>query len=140
VPELLNPAKEIGHGLKSYPALAKGASAYYFRLDFVLIPKNQPLAYSDFPPRVDQALPLVGLLGYLTGEQYLNPAFQEFPCRWIPLAHWLGLDSTSMAVKPGREHTGVIEHNQVIWAEKVRKVAKPAVLEESGAALHVQQS
>lgn len=136
--ELLNPAKKILQWLESYATFAKGSSADDLCLHFVLLTEKQPLAHSDLPSRVNQALPFVGLLGYLVREQYFNPAPKKIPCRRIVRTHRLRLGPAPMTVQTRRKDAGVVEYNQIIWPKKLWKISKAAVLDVSGTALQVQ--
>ena len=61
MPQLLDQIEEIGYRTKSYAALTKGAPGHYFRLESVVIAKEQPLTHANLAAGPDQALPFVRL-------------------------------------------------------------------------------
>src|SRR5271155_1058180 len=88
MPQLLDQIEEIRHGRKSYPAFAKRASGYDFRLQLVVIAlvvvgKEQPLAHTNFSPWPDQAFPFIRLRRYLPGQQYLDSTLEKVANRRI---------------------------------------------------------
>jgi hypothetical protein len=50
------------------------------------------------------------------------------------------LGSASPAEKTGGKHFAVVENYQIIWAEKIRKVTKAAILDFACGTVKVQKS
>ena len=150
MPESFNQTKEVGCRTKAYAALTKTFSSYNLGLQFTpgfiarvwLVPvsEKQLFSHTNLAPWPDQALPFVGILRYLPGEQYLDPALEKVAGRRISRAHRLRFSPAPPAVEACRKDPCIIQDNQIVCPEQLRKVTKPAILKPSGGAVYSQQA
>src|SRR6266567_1258209 len=111
-------------GRKSNPPLPKTPPPNHLSLQLILPAKEQMFSQSNLPPRTHQTFPFIRLLLQLPSEQDFNPTAQKFPSRRIARAHRLRPQPSPPSIKPRREHTGIVEHDQIARPQQVRKLAK----------------
>jgi hypothetical protein len=89
------------------------------------------LFHANFAARTNQAFPFVWLLRDLAGKQDLDSSLEKLPRRRVLRAYRLCPNPTSGTVKSGRKDPCIVEYNQVIRAQEIGKVTKPAILKHT---------
>jgi hypothetical protein len=143
--EPLDFGEEVVHGLEADAPFTKSAAGDDLGLKFVVVSEEEAFAHSDFATGAHQAFPFIGVPwvlggGDLAGEQDFNAATKKIPSRGIARTKGLGLKTGSPAVQARWKDAGVVEYNEVVGPQEVRKVAEKAVVAASGGAIEMQQA
>ena len=135
----LDQSEKIRHRIELDVPLPKTAARGHYRLQFVVLAKEEAFPDPNLSTRMHQAFPLEGRFRKLPGEKHLHPALEELPCRRVLRTHRLGLSAASAPVQPGRKHPGVVEHNQVVRSQQFGELAKSSIAQLSRHPVQVQQ-
>jgi len=140
VSDALYQSKKIRHRSEPDAPFAEAATRHDFgsQLWQVVLPgtvlwaEKQVLTNPNFAAGTHQALPVIWLWRKLTGKQDLDAASEEFTCRRISRANWLGLRATPGAIEPGGKNSRIVEHYEVVGSEEVGKIPEQPVLKLPG--------
>ena len=105
-----------------------------------MLPEKKPLTDADLAPGMHQRLPGKARFIELSGKQRLHLAAQKIACCRIAFAHRLRSRSGAAAQQARGEHSRVVENQQIIWAQQLRKIAEPAIYEAARGSFHMQQA
>jgi hypothetical protein len=100
-------------GLKADAAFSELAAGQDLSLQFVALAEKQTLANSDLAAWANQAFPIVGIFGYLPGQQDLNAAVEKIAGRGIARTDRLCPRSFAAAVEPCRKNASVVEDHNI---------------------------
>ena len=130
--DALDAGKEIGDWGEADAPLAEAASlgdlGFQFGVAFGWFAKVEFLSDPDLPAGPYQALPLIRIVRHLAGQQNFDLAAEKISCRRIVRAQGLGPLSAPVAVETGREHSRIVQDQQVVGAQQVGEFAKFPVL------------
>jgi len=98
------------------------------------------LSHANLASGAYQAFPVVRLCRKLAGEEDFDSSLEKVAGRGISATDGLGPGAAPPAVETGGEHTRVVEHNQVIWAENTWKITECTVEPLAGAAVEVEHT
>ena len=134
--------EKIGHRIEAQSTLAECATPGYFGAQGGIFfrAEEDPLTEADLPSGMDQALPLVRLLGDLAGQQHLDLALEKSLCRRITGANGLRPGPGASAEEPGRKHACVVQNQQIVRAEKIWKICELTVTKCARAPVQMQHS
>jgi len=137
MPNPLDQRKEVVHRRKSNPPLPKLPAPNHLSLQFILLPKEQPLPHPNLPPRPRQTFPLIRLPQNLPRKQNLNPPGRSrigvpHPCRvfrdrvgvLISILTFTYSPPAPPPKQPRRKHSRIVKHHQIVRPQPLRKLAK----------------
>jgi hypothetical protein len=133
----LDAGKEIGDRSEADTPLAETAAFDYFGFDLGFqfgefafgciagcAAKVEFFPDSDLASGPNQALPLVRIVRHLACQQNFDPAAEKVSRRRIVRAQRLGALSAPVAVEAGREHSRVVQDQQVVGPQQAGEFAK----------------
>ncbi len=129
--DALEDGEEIFRRNESDVTFPEGSAGDYLGLQFILRAKEEMLSNSDFAAGADETLPFIWLRCDLAGEENLDASAEEFAGGWILRAEGLRVDPLAATVKPSRKDAGVVEDQEVGWAQKIRESTESQVLKSS---------
>ena len=101
------------------------------RADLGARAKVELLTDSDLPPRFHQTFPFIRIGRDLAGQENLHTPAEKIVRLGILTAHGLGTTPAPNPVQPRREDTRVVQYQQIVRPQQVRKLAETAVLPTS---------
>ncbi|HEY2016183.1 MAG TPA: hypothetical protein VGH38_21920 [Bryobacteraceae bacterium] len=138
--DLLDRGEEIRCRRETNGTLAELAAGNYLGLKLILLSEKQTLADRDLAPGTNQALPIVGIMPQLAGEQDFNAATKEFARGGVARAQGLRLKTLTASIKPRWKNFGVVEYDQISPLQQAGEITKLAILEGTGQLRKVQQA
>jgi len=139
VSDAVDLGEKIVHRSEANEALAEFASGNHLCLEFIVFSEEEVLSDADFAAWPDEALPFIRFLPELASKQYFHASFQEVARGWIVRAERLRFSSAAAAIETRRENTSVVEDDEIVGAQKGRKVTEPAVFKPSGCGREVKK-
>jgi len=145
VADLIECGEEIVHamsGREADAALAEFGAGQDLSLKFVAIrlAEEQAFADADLASGTDQAFPVIGMGGELTGQQNFDASVGDIAGRRIMSAYGVSAGACAAAIDPGGEDAGIVENDEVTGAQQVREVAELAIGIVAGCTLQVQHA
>src|SRR5271155_3953040 len=134
---------ETGFRGEAQDAQAKFAAAFGYGFEFRLailgaLAENNFFAHRDFPAGAHQSFPCVWR--ELAHEQDLDGRFQVLVARRVMDSRRLGVNSHATAEQPCGQDASVVEDDQFIAAQQIRKFAEVAVVPRAGGFIEQQHA
>ena len=134
---LFDTGKEIFNGMEAKHSFTEFAAGDDLGPEFVVLSKDQQLAYRDFASGASQAQPIILFPTDRPGQQDFNATGGKI------LGGILGLDRVRLGPdSPGVEsrwkHAGVVKDYEIAGPEQLGKIAKLSVAEGASSPVEVQ--
>src|SRR5215469_8178180 len=132
--------RKVGDGSKSDMPLAKRAPRDHIGPQLGVLAEEKCLTHSYLSAGTNETLPFIRFLADLSNKQDLDASLQKITRRGIVRRDWLGLRATSVAIKPRRKHARVVHHQEIVWSQNLRKIAKNLVMDSARPPVQVQDA